>query len=389
MKIYAIGSLIFVCAMVGMHTGCSARMPADQQFFGYVNKSGKLAFPAHFHEAYDFSEGVAAVRTERNIHAVWRFIDKTGRVQLSCSPVIMRVLNFSEDLAGAQTAIPSKNAATSGSISTRVSHYNGVNQGKTEAGASWGFIDRKGNFVIQPQFESVGPFKNGLAPARMAGKWGYINKSGKFVIKPQFDRANDFSEGLAAVSKEEKYGFIDTNGTTKIPFQFQMVQDFHNKVAAVCDDGWYPIDQSGKKLAGDAKFKGYRMSSDHLYPTHDSYHSVQEYDPKSKKFVVTKAGDYIFYQERSSDTGVPIGFMNQDGSLAFTLPPSFLKEEISVRDFDHGIAIIIVGDQTEQGPGKPPTKTYYLCNKTGKLTKVNALQLSTFSEGLAQALRAR
>lgn len=385
MKKNSVGFLILLIAMVVMSiAACSASVPADKQVFGYVDRTGKLACPARFYEAGDFSDGLAAVRTERNIFAPWHFIDKTGIVRVSCSPTVKRVLNFSEGLAGVQTATSVKNGSSkSGSVSASVSRYNGPGQGETEAGASWGFIDKNGKFVIQPQFESVGPFNNSLAPVMVAGKWGYINKSGKVTIKPQFDKAGDFSEGLAAVCNDDKYGFVDTTGTIKIPLQFQSVQNFHNKVAAVCDDGWFPIDATGKNLAGDAKFKGFRESTDHLYPTHDSYHSVQEYDPKSKKFRVRKAGDYIFFNERSGDKEVPIGFMNQDGVVVFKLPPSFLKDEMSVRDFNNGVAIIIVGDQTEQGPDSPRPLRHYMCDKTGKLTKFSAIQVSPFSDGLA------
>ena len=34
-------------------------------------------------------------------------------------------------------------------------------------------------------------------------KWGYIDKAGTMVIEPQFDRAGSFSEGLAAVKIKE------------------------------------------------------------------------------------------------------------------------------------------------------------------------------------------
>ena len=62
-----------------------------------------------------------------------------------------------------------------------------------------GFIDKSGKVVIEPQFDDVGAFIEGLAWVKKDGKWGFIDKSGKVVIEPQFDGAGDFSEGLAWV----------------------------------------------------------------------------------------------------------------------------------------------------------------------------------------------
>ncbi len=54
---------------------------------------------------------------------------------------------------------------------------------------------------------------------RPGGKWGYIDKTGKMVIEPQFNWCGEFVEGLAPfrILKEgenprypdEKFGFID------------------------------------------------------------------------------------------------------------------------------------------------------------------------------------
>jgi len=43
-----------------------------------------------------------------------------------------------------------------------------------------------------------------LFPVEQSGKFGYIDKTGNIIIKPQFDSAWDFSEGLARVSIDGK-----------------------------------------------------------------------------------------------------------------------------------------------------------------------------------------
>jgi hypothetical protein len=69
-------------------------------------------------------------------------------------------------------------------------------------GRGWGFIDKQGNEVIEPRFQSAGAFSEGLAAVQVEGLWGYIDRSGQMVIEPQYDIANEFSEGLAVVVKD-------------------------------------------------------------------------------------------------------------------------------------------------------------------------------------------
>jgi hypothetical protein len=70
-----------------------------------------------------------------------------------------------------------------------------------------GFIDKTGEMKIPPRFEPRrgrhgerfgSSFSEGLAPVsteminRFQGTYGYINKKGEFVIKPQFQTAQAF-----------------------------------------------------------------------------------------------------------------------------------------------------------------------------------------------------
>ena len=68
-----------------------------------------------------------------------------------------------------------------------------------EKNGKWGYIDRLGNIAIQPTFEAVGEFSEGLAAVELVGRWGFIDENGNVVVEPRFSRAYHFSEGLARV----------------------------------------------------------------------------------------------------------------------------------------------------------------------------------------------
>ena len=64
-------------------------------------------------------------------------------------------------------------------------------------------------FIIQPQFNNVGYFNEGLAPVKVGDLWGYISKETKnFFIRPNFNAAGNFSEGLAPVKVGDLWGYI-------------------------------------------------------------------------------------------------------------------------------------------------------------------------------------
>jgi len=78
----------------------------------------------------------------------------------------------------------------------------------------WGFIDKQGKTVINPQFYEIwlGSFKQGLAAVQIGdyktGKRGFVDTRGKFVINPQFDEGHAFSEGLAVIRVGDQWGYI-------------------------------------------------------------------------------------------------------------------------------------------------------------------------------------
>lgn len=91
---------------------------------------------------------------------------------------------------------------------------------------SW-VLDTLGNYIFGPSRYKIS-FNNGLAAvSQIEYLWGYIDKSGKFVIEPQYSSAGDFDDetGLAIVGKKignssepERWAIINKNNEQLIAF---------------------------------------------------------------------------------------------------------------------------------------------------------------------------
>ena len=86
------------------------------------------------------------------------------------------------------------------------------------------YIDKSGRPVIKPRTSrpmmEIDDFSEGLAAVWFIdGKCGYIDTTGRFVIEPCFDTAGPFVHGLARVAKAGRKGFIDENGKAVVPIR--------------------------------------------------------------------------------------------------------------------------------------------------------------------------
>ena len=73
----------------------------------------------------------------------------------------------------------------------------------------WGWIDRNGDWLIQPSYCGARPFSEGLAGCAIKAfgmeLWGWIDQSGHWVIKPTYLAAGEFSDGLASFGVPPSY----------------------------------------------------------------------------------------------------------------------------------------------------------------------------------------
>lgn len=127
-----------------------------------------------------------------------------------------------------------------------------------------GFINTKGEWVIEPTFDKVRAFKNGLAPVAKEKSWGYINETGEQVIGFNFRDAEVFAaNGLAPVKEKKLWGFIDKTGKMTIPAQYDItagglslfsknnIKGFHDGMARVrYKKTWGFLKEDGQPLGG-------------------------------------------------------------------------------------------------------------------------------------------
>ncbi len=203
-----------------------ARVESSNYKVGYINKKGKFIIPAQYDNGTNFIEGKAFVVQPGGYPLC---IDKKGNTLFSLRDAEC-AFGFSESMA--KIAVKDKNGTL-----------------------KYGFVNEKGEVVINPQYEAAMSFSEGLAAVRQKGKWGYVDKKGVMVIAPQFDNPSHFKNGLAEFNNGKQSGFIDKKGNYVIAPQFDAAWDFHNGLARIKQGEMYGYINKKGKIAINPQFE--------------------------------------------------------------------------------------------------------------------------------------
>ena len=80
------------------------------------------------------------------------------------------------------------------------------------ANTGYGYINTKGEIVIEPFFDMAYHFQNGIACVYKSGQYGYINRNGEYIFEPQFTSASTYFDRIARVEKDESVQYINEKG---------------------------------------------------------------------------------------------------------------------------------------------------------------------------------
>lgn len=218
-------------------TGDGSGGAGGESKYGYLDAAGNAIIPAQFAEANDFHDGKAVVKVKDREYAL---IGKDGRTietfaHAYVGPLGDGMLAFQDDPAG-----------------------------------KYGYINERGDIVLQPAYTSAFPFRNGRAIVNTAedyqSRYGVIDKRGKAIVQPDYNDIRDLGEDRLALGRAvnpeqpyigSRYAIADWNGKRLTDFVYHDLSDFKNGLASVTDaTQTYFIDRSGKPAEGFPRVDG-------------------------------------------------------------------------------------------------------------------------------------
>lgn len=262
---------------------------------GFINIRTGNKIEAEYEEAYDFSEGLAAVQKEGKIG----FIDTAGKLVIPCKFYNKGLNYFKSGLCGVRAQDPeipeshihyidkAGNVVIDDGFQYAMPFYeelafvmkNGEwyvidSQGSRKSGQSfgpyenkvpgrfkngvatvlqngkYGVIGTEGEFVIAPEYEELLELENEKIVFKQDGKYGYMKQSGKQIIEPQFALLSNFKNSVATFTADNKVGLISDKGKTVLPAQYEKIELLDNGIIKVFTDEkhYFYADEKGNKL---------------------------------------------------------------------------------------------------------------------------------------------
>ena len=217
-----------------------------------------------------------------------------------------------------------------------------------------GFIDKKGQYVIEPRFDDAYGFCEplGLAPALEGGKWGIVDTKGNWHLKPHWDSLWDLNyiQGTAHVEVGKRVGIIDLSGSYAVKPKYRWIDEWNYKLGVATVESYRTgkyglVNRAGKVLLepcldGEIYFRNdiAKASIDHTYGF------INDLGQWLLKPQFKQANNF------SSQWGVAAvekddGWGVVDGSGKWLAKPTFDH----IEDFDNAFGIAVANKDGQEG----------------------------------------
>jgi len=111
-------------------------------------------------------------------------------------------------------------------------------------------LNKKGEvFKTLTGIETLKFSTDGMLAVRQNGKWGYIDNKGETIVQAKYDSCEQFKYGYASFKLNGKWGIVDKNGNEVAEAKYESIYGGENGIFIYYDKGWGIIDKTGKIIA--------------------------------------------------------------------------------------------------------------------------------------------
>jgi hypothetical protein len=236
---------------------------------GFLDTNGVEVVPPVYLRAWEFKDGYAMIEDDlgmalidKNFRMVTDHYDHIIGLQNNCYAVnVGGSLDKDNNVTGGKFGVLDRNLKPIAEVSyDQMTDFNKYGILFLIRNAQLVILDTNGAISVVPQVKDIAEFSDGLAAVRWDTtpgddsdfellKWGFMNTKGDLVIDPRFDEGYSFSDGVAFVSLNEQYVLI--NKTGKVLLSMDNYADFQTEFSdkrawVKKDDKYGYIDNTGK-----------------------------------------------------------------------------------------------------------------------------------------------
>lgn len=236
-----LSTLLFDSVVVGSNNLIPVKR---NNYWGYIDHSGKMAIPAKFDEAGLFVGNMAEVNylgSRRIINQFGEFVGESNydKVTIEKANTALVIKRGRTDLINYRGKVLFQ---TYNQLSPNFFGYM-----ESTAEGKLGLISHLGEIILYPEYDSISePKSRRYVVVKQGDKTGLINFKG-FWILPLSEETQEIchvSEGFISIKKNGQYGFVDFGQRLLIANRYDQTQPFSSEVAGVLLNGkWGFIDK--------------------------------------------------------------------------------------------------------------------------------------------------
>lgn len=240
----------------GFHEGVSkvSKTINNATKSGYINNKGAIILPVEYDNVSAFRDGWGLIKKDSD----YFFVDKAGN--LKAPP--RKYNNLYEFRSGFALGIikGTDKINTYYYINTQLKEEFSIEA--EQAYSFWesvavvykdnlySLINKKGEMFIQlDTLEQLKFCNDGMLGIKRNGKWGFINDKGNPVVEIKYDDCDSYDNGYGRVKKNGKWGIVDKTGKEIFETQYDNIVPCDNNVFIYYDKSWYVMDKTGKSLS--------------------------------------------------------------------------------------------------------------------------------------------